>query len=137
MSGQIPAGRQRRVLRSGSPIPRTNKLVEEFNAARDTEYAEVLERIPALRKELAHKRARGGATYAEVEESEADLERFRSWLAKTAARDNFELAGRSAARTAIDGRPPTGGLRTGRAARRSPRRPAANAAAATAGGGTQ
>ena len=77
-------------------------VVDNFNAARDAEYAEVLERIPALRQELAQERARGRATYAEVEESEADLERFRTWLAKIAARDYFDAAGGRAARTAFD-----------------------------------
>ncbi|MFF8029744.1 Chromate resistance protein ChrB [Streptomyces sp. NPDC007896] len=33
--------------------------------------------------------ARGRAVFAEVEESEADLERFRSWVAKIEARDYF------------------------------------------------
>jgi hypothetical protein len=37
-----------------------------------------------------------------VEESEADLERFRSWLAKIAARDYFAAPGGQAARMAID-----------------------------------
>jgi hypothetical protein len=77
-------------------------VIAEFNAARDAEYAEVLERIPALREELAQERARGRATYAEVEESEADLERFRTWLAKIAARDYFEASGGHAARSAVE-----------------------------------
>jgi hypothetical protein len=77
-------------------------VIEEFNAARDGEYAEILERIPALRQELAHERARGRATYAEVEESEADLERFRTWLAKITSRDYFAAPGGEAARTAVD-----------------------------------
>jgi hypothetical protein len=77
-------------------------VVEEFNAARDAEYGEVLERIPELRRELAQERARGRATYAEVEESEADLERFRSWLAKIAARDYFAAAGGVAACAAVE-----------------------------------
>jgi hypothetical protein len=77
-------------------------VVNEFNAARDAEYAEVLERIPALREELAAERARGRATYAEVEESEADLERFRSWLAKIAARDYFAAPGGPGAGAAIE-----------------------------------
>ena len=64
-------------------------VIEELNAARDAEYAEVLERLPALRQELAEETARGRLTYAEVEESEADLDRFRTWLAKIAARDYF------------------------------------------------
>lgn len=76
-------------------------LREEFNTARDSEYAEVLERLPALSAEIAMERGRGRATYAEVEESEADLERFRSWLAKIAARDYFAAPGGEQARRAV------------------------------------
>jgi uncharacterized protein YdbL (DUF1318 family) len=78
------------------------QIVGEFNAARDAEYAEVLERLPAFRQELAAERARGRATYAEVEESEADLERFRSWMAKIAARDYFATPAGAAARAAVE-----------------------------------
>ena len=77
-------------------------VIEEFNAARDAEYVEVLERIPDLRQELAQERARGRATYAEVEESEADLERFQNWLAKIAARDYFAAPAGQAARSAVE-----------------------------------
>jgi hypothetical protein len=77
-------------------------VVDEFNAARDAEYAEIVERIPALRQELAQERARGRTTYAEVEESEADLERFNTWLAKIAARDYFAAPGGNDARGAIN-----------------------------------
>ena len=76
-------------------------VIAELNAARDAEYAEVLERLPELRKELADEQARGNVTYAEVEESEADLERFRTWLAKIAARDYFVAPGGQAAREAV------------------------------------
>jgi hypothetical protein len=76
-------------------------LVAEFNAARDTEYGEVLERTPAMLAEIATETSRGRATYAEVEESEADLNRFRSWLAKIVARDYFDAAGRAAAESAV------------------------------------
>ncbi|MEO3814722.1 Chromate resistance protein ChrB [Sphaerisporangium sp. B11E5] len=78
------------------------QIVSEFNAARDAEYAEVLERLPAFREELDRERDRGRTTYAEVEESEADLERFRSWLAKIAARDYFHAPAGPAARTAVE-----------------------------------
>jgi uncharacterized protein YdbL (DUF1318 family) len=76
-------------------------LVAEFNAARDVEYAEVLERTPAFLAEIAQETARGRATYAEVEESEADLARFRAWLAKITARDYFGAPGGGAARAAV------------------------------------
>ena len=77
-------------------------VVAEFNAARDAEYAELVERIPELGGELAFETARGNAAYAEVEESEADLERFRSWLAKIAARDHFAAPAGAAARAAVE-----------------------------------
>jgi hypothetical protein len=77
-------------------------VIAELNAARDAEYAEVLERLPELRRELADEQARGNATYAEVEESEADLERFRTWQAKIAARDYFQAPAGHAAREAVE-----------------------------------
>jgi hypothetical protein len=76
-------------------------LVAEFNAARNAEYGEVLERTPAMLAEIATETARGRASYAEVEESEADLDRFRSWLAKIVARDYFEAPGRASAEAAV------------------------------------
>ncbi|XEC33163.1 hypothetical protein JAO84_03895 [Streptomyces fradiae] len=78
------------------------QLVAEFNAERDTEYGEVVERAPELLAELEKETARGNATYAEVEESEADLERFDKWLAKIAARDYFGAPGGIAAREAVE-----------------------------------
>lgn len=77
-------------------------MVAELNAARDAEYAEVCGRLPELRRELAHERAHGNATYAEVEESEADLQRFRAWMDKIAARDYFGAPGGAAAREAVE-----------------------------------
>ena len=77
-------------------------LVAEFNAERDAEYAEVVERAPQLLAELEQETARGRASYAEVEESEADLERFDKWLAKIAARDYFAASGGPAARQAVE-----------------------------------
>ena len=56
----------------------------------------------ALLAELETETARGRATYAEVEESEADLERFDKWLAKIAARDYFAAGGGLAARQAVE-----------------------------------
>ncbi|MGI3224594.1 Chromate resistance protein ChrB [Streptomyces sp. GTA36] len=65
------------------------ELAGEMTAAVDAEYAEVLERLPSFFAELEMESERGRAIFAEVEESEADLERFRSWVAKIGARDYF------------------------------------------------
>ena len=78
------------------------ELVAEFNAERDAEYAEVVQRAPQLLAELEQETARGRATYAEVEESEADLERFDKWLAKIASRDFFAASGGPAACQAVE-----------------------------------
>jgi hypothetical protein len=77
------------------------QVIEELRAARDDEYGEVLERVPAFLEELRGERDRGRATYEEVEESEADLERFRSWLSKIDGRDYFGAPRRGEAHAAI------------------------------------
>jgi hypothetical protein len=78
------------------------QLVTELQAARDDEYLEVLDRVPAFLAELRSERERDRATYEEVEESEADLERFRTWLAKIDRRDYFEAPRRTEAHAAIE-----------------------------------
>lgn len=78
------------------------QLVSELQAARDDEYGEVLERVPAFLDELRSERDRDRATYEEVEESEADLERFRAWLAKIDRRDHFGAPRRAEAHAAVE-----------------------------------
>jgi hypothetical protein len=78
------------------------QVVSELQAARDDEYGEVLERIPAFLDELSRERDRDRATYEEVEESEADLERFRAWLAKIDRRDYFGTPRRAEAHSAVE-----------------------------------
>ena len=77
-------------------------VIEDFRRERAVEYADLLERIPEFLAELDRERARGRTTYAEVEESEADLHRFQSWLAKIAARDYFDAPGAAQAQTAVE-----------------------------------
>ncbi len=78
------------------------QLVAELQAARDDEYAEVLERVPAFLDELHGERERDRATYEEVEESEADLERFRAWLTKIDRREYFGAPRRVEAHAAVE-----------------------------------
>ncbi len=77
-------------------------VLESFRAERADEYHEVCSRTQAFLEEIAMERARGRATYTEVEESEADLERLRTWLKRVQARDYFDAAGRAGAETAIE-----------------------------------
>lgn len=101
-----------RVLRDGGsmrivPIAVTDPadeaaLVAELNAARNAEYDDVLERLPSLHRELEVERQRGRTTFEEVEENEIDLERFRSWTEKIAARDYFGADGRQKVQGALE-----------------------------------
>jgi hypothetical protein len=76
-------------------------LVDEQRRDRDTEYGEVVERVPQFLAEIEMETARGRARYAEVEESEADLERFEKWLTAIANRDYFDAPGGDEARAAV------------------------------------
>ena len=101
-----------RVRRSGGegralPIAITDpaqeqRLIDEFSAERSDEYAEIVSRVPAFLDEIAHERRLGRATYAEVEESEADLDRLQKWLARVKARDYFDATGRVEAEQAVE-----------------------------------
>ncbi|MFC8501753.1 Chromate resistance protein ChrB [Pedococcus sp. NPDC057267] len=76
-------------------------LVAELQEARDAEYEEVLARLPAFFAELETETARGRTTYEELEESEADLDRFRAWVAKIETRDYFTAPRGQAARAEL------------------------------------
>lgn len=77
-------------------------VVESFRSERADEYREFCSRTPAFLEEIAMERARGRATYTEVEESEADLERLRTWVKRVQARDYFGADGRADAEAAIE-----------------------------------
>jgi hypothetical protein len=97
------SGGTARVLRIGfEDADEEAQLIAELQAARDDEYGEVLERLPAFLQELSSERERDRATYEEVEESEADLERFRSWLTKIDRRDYFGAPRRAEAHAEIE-----------------------------------
>ena len=64
-------------------------LVATFNAARDEEYREVLDRCHTLHAELEKERKAGKLTFAELEENEEDLAKLEAWLGKVRARDRF------------------------------------------------
>ncbi len=77
-------------------------IVDAFSSERSDEYNEVCSRAPAFLEEIAMERGRGRATYAEVEESEADLDRLRKWLDRIEARDYFDADGRGSAEAAVE-----------------------------------
>lgn len=70
-------------------VAQTAELVAEITAARDAEYADVLEWLPSFHQEIDKERRRDRTTFEEVEENEVDLDRFRAWVRKIGARDYF------------------------------------------------
>lgn len=66
------------------------QLIADFRQASDAEYQDLLGRVPAFLAELDAERARGRVSLVELEENEADLHRYRNWLAKIQARDYFQ-----------------------------------------------
>jgi hypothetical protein len=93
---------QARVLHLQLEARDAEGIVAEQRGERDGEYAEVVERTPSFLDEIRSETMRGRATYAEVEESEADLARFDRWLASICARDYFGAPGGNAARAAVE-----------------------------------
>ena len=64
-------------------------LVKAFDAARDDEYREIIERCRDFHAELAKEREAGKLTFAELEENEEDLAKLEAWFGKIRARDRF------------------------------------------------
>jgi G3E family GTPase len=77
------------------------QIIAEQTADRDREYLEVVERTGEFLAEIDRETERHRATYTEVEESEADLERFDRWLNSIVSRDYFQAPGRQQAEAAI------------------------------------
>jgi hypothetical protein len=76
-------------------------VVAAYNAARDDEYEELVDKCRDFLTEIATETAAGHVTYGELEENDEDLTKLRRWLAKIADRDVLGAPGAAAARTAV------------------------------------
>jgi vacuolar-type H+-ATPase subunit I/STV1 len=65
-------------------------ILEQFRKDRDEEYAEFCERCEALLAEIERETNQEKFTFAELEETEEDLEKLKKWLQKISARDFLE-----------------------------------------------
>ncbi len=74
---------------SSSPPEVNETIVQRFRADRAREYDEFAERCAALLDEIGKETRAEKYTFAEMEESEQDLEKLARWLAKIQARDFF------------------------------------------------
>jgi hypothetical protein len=72
-----------------------------FQAARDDEYEEIVDRCEDFLAQVQKEYVASHFTYAELEENEVDLVKLRNWLARVSERDVFGATGREAAEKAL------------------------------------
>ena len=73
-----------------------------FQAARDDEYEEIVDRCDDFLEQVKKEYAADHYTYAELEENEVDLVKLRNWFARVRQRDVFGAAGRPPAEKALE-----------------------------------
>jgi len=72
-------------------------VLAAFNAARESEYKELLDRCRDFHAELEKERGIGNFTFAELEENEDDLHKLEAWYGKIKTRDRFAVTLRTQA----------------------------------------
>jgi len=66
------------------------KIVARFNADRDDEYKEFIEKCIAFEEEIAEETRVEHFTFAELEENEQELTKFKAWIAKIQKLDFYK-----------------------------------------------
>lgn len=85
------------VLLSCSVLAGEQEIMEAFQAARDDEYAEIVDKCEDFLGQVRKEYAADHFTYAELEENEVDLIKLRNWFGRVRDRDVFAASGREAA----------------------------------------
>jgi hypothetical protein len=89
------------VLLSCSALAGEGEVLAAFQAARDDEYEEIVDKCHDFLAGLEKEYRAEHFTYAELEENEEDLAKLKNWLAKVADRDVFGAPKRAAALEAV------------------------------------
>ena len=76
-------------------------ILAVFQAARDDEYEEIIDKCQDFHGQLQKEYDAGHYSYAELEENEEDLVKLRNWLAKITERDVFGAPKRAATLEAL------------------------------------
>ena len=79
-----------------------NQLLEVFNAARDDEYEEIVDRCNDFLHQVAKEYTAQHFTYPELEENEVDLVKLKGWLDRIRTRDVFRAGGLQRAAEAVE-----------------------------------
>jgi DNA-binding transcriptional regulator PaaX len=85
------------VLLSCSALVGDADLRAMFQAARDDEYEEIVDRCQDFLAQVEKEVVADHFTYAELEENEVDLVKLRNWFARVRERDVFGAPGRAEA----------------------------------------
>lgn len=78
-----------------------DSVTRAFNAARDDEYEEIVDRCQDFLAQVEKEYVANHYTYAELEENDEDLTKLKNWLTKVEARDVLSAGGKDAARQAL------------------------------------
>jgi hypothetical protein len=89
------------LLLSSSVLSGESEVRNAFQAARDDEYEEIVDKCEDFLQQVQKEFDASHFTYAELEENEVDLVKLRNWFAKVVERDAFGASGRAAAETAL------------------------------------
>ena len=90
------------VLLTCSALAGEQDMVALFQAARDDEYDEILDKCHDFHAGLDKEYRASHFTYGELEENEVELVKLKNWYAKVAARDVFGAPKRAVAVEALD-----------------------------------
>jgi len=89
------------VLLSCAVLAGEQEIMAAFQAARDDEYAEIVDKCEDFLAQVRKEYVAEHFTYAELEENEVDLVKLRNWLGRVIARDVFGAAERAAAQKGL------------------------------------
>jgi Protein ChrB, N-terminal len=90
------------VLLSCAVLAGETEVRAAFEAARDDEYEEIVDRCEDFLAQVRKEYVADHFTYAELEENEVDLVKLRNWFARIRQRDVFGAGGRPAAEKALE-----------------------------------
>jgi hypothetical protein len=90
------------MLMSCSVLAGEAEVRASFQAARNDEYTEIVDRCEDFLRQVQKEYDENHFTYAELEENEVDLVKLRNWFAKIIDRDVFGASGRAACEQFLD-----------------------------------
>ncbi len=90
------------ILLSAAALAGDAEVRASFLAARNDEYAEIVDKCEDFLRQVQKEYDENHFTYAELEENEEDLVKLKNWFAKITGRDVFHADGRPATERALE-----------------------------------